>query len=476
MQVCEKCQRNARSVKDGKSRPVDSCLRPCYTPLMNTLRNAENERFKQNLRDLGRWLAPGLGIKRWFFFILAGITLFGVGLAIFLLDLYRTESTDQTLLTILSYVSLRFLPRVLRVLIFGGLGVGLVAYGIWGLNRSLLRPFIRPGHAVVDELANYRRRDRGPRIVTIGGGHGLATLLRGLKAYTRNLTAVVTVADDGGSSGRLRESYGILPPGDIRNCLAALSNDEQMLTQLFHYRFSGRGGLDGHSFGNLFITALAEITGSFEGAIAESGKVLSVSGRVLPSTLHDVRLVADMQLPSISNQVRVQGESSIPKMAGRVRRVWIEPNDAPAFPPVLKAILNADMLIIGPGSLYTSLLPNLLVHDLLGALHATRALKVYVCNIATQTGETDTYSVYDHMRALEEHIGDSLFDIILCNDNYEGQLDEGSQWVLADEKTLDDSRVHCADLTDENHPWRHDSAKLAKKLIEILDEYTGPLE
>jgi uncharacterized cofD-like protein len=443
---------------------------------MNTLRKAENEQFKQSLRDLGRWLAPGLGIKRWFFFVMAGITLFGVGLAIFLLELYRTPSTDQTLLTVLFYASLSFLPRALRVLIFGGVGVGLVVYGIWGLNRSLLRPFIRPGSAVVDELANYRRRDRGPRIVTIGGGHGLATLLRGLKVYTRNLTAVVTVADDGGSSGRLRESYGILPPGDIRNCLAALSNDEQMLTQLFRYRFSGEGGLDGHSFGNLFITALAEITGSFEGAIAESGKVLSVSGRVLPSTLHDVRLVADMQLPFVSNQVRVQGESSIPKMAGRVRRVWIEPNDAPAFPPVLKAILNADMLVIGPGSLYTSLLPNLLVHDLLGAVHATRALKVYVCNIATQTGETDTYTVYDHVRALEEHIGDSLFDIILCNDNHEGQLDEGSQWVRVDEKTLADSRLHCADLTDESHPWRHDSSKLAKTLIEILDEYTGPLD
>jgi uncharacterized cofD-like protein len=335
---------------------------------------------------------------------------------------------------------------------------------------------MRPGYTIVNELANYRRRDRGPRIVTIGGGHGLATLLRGLKVYTRNLTAVVTVADDGGSSGRLRESYGILPPGDIRNCLAALSNDEQMLTQLFRYRFSGKGGLDGHSFGNLFITALAEITGSFEGAIAESGKVLSVSGRVLPSTLHDVKLVADMQLPSIGNQVRVQGESSIPKMAGRVRRLWLEPNDAPAFPPVLKATLNADMIVIGPGSLYTSLLPNLLVHDLLGALHASRALKVYVCNIATQTGETDTYSVYDHVRALEEHIGDSLFNVILCNDNYEGQLAEDSQWVLADEKTLADPRIHCADLADENHPWRHDSSKLAKKLIEILDEYTGPLE
>lgn len=443
---------------------------------MDMLRKAEHERFKQNLRDLTRWLAPGLGIKRWFFLILAGITLSGVGTAIFLYDVYHTDFANQTWATILAYASLSFLPRFLRVLIFGGLGVGLVAYGIWGLNRSLLRPFIRPGYTVVDELANYRRRDRGPRIVAIGGGHGLATLLRGLKVYTRNLTAVVTVADDGGSSGRLRESFGILPPGDIRNCLAALSNDEQMLTQLFRYRFSGEAGLDGHSFGNLFITALADITGSFEGAIAESGKVLSVSGRVLPSTLHDVRLVADMQLPSTLTQVRVQGESSIPKMAGRVRRLWLEPNDAPAFPPVLKAILNADMIVVGPGSLYTSLLPNLLVQDLLGALRASRALKLYICNIATQAGETDMFSVYDHVRALEEHIGESLFDIILCNDNHVGNLSEDSQWVLIDEKTLTDSRVHCADLADESHPWRHDSSKLAKKLIEILDEYTGPLD
>jgi len=444
---------------------------------MDNLQKAERERFVRNVRELGRWLAPGLGIKRWFFFVLGGITLLGLGLAILLLDLYRTGFTNETVLTILYYASLRFLPRFLRVLIFSGAGIGLVAYGIFRLNRSLLRPFIRPGHAVVDELANYRRRERGPRIVTIGGGHGLATLLRGLKTYTRNLTAIVTVADDGGSSGRLRESYGILPPGDIRNCLAALSNDEQMLTQLFRYRFSGSGsgGLDGHSFGNLFLTALAEITGSFEEAIAESGRVLSVSGRVLPSTLRDVKLVADMQLPNIPNQVRVQGESTIPKWAGRVRHLWLEPNDAPAFPPALKALLNADLIVVGPGSLYTSLLPNLLVQDLLGAIKASRALKIYVCNIATQFGETDLYSCDDHIRALEEHVGDNLFDKILCNDNYEGQLNAGSQWVRADEKTQADARVYCSDLSDAAYPWRHDSAKLARTLIEILDEYTGPL-
>ena len=443
---------------------------------MDNLRKAERERFVQNIRELGRWLAPGLGIKRWFFLVLLGITFLGVGLAILLLNLYRTEFTNQTVLTILSYASLRFLPRVLRFLIFSGLGVGLVAFGFYRLNRSLLRPFIRPGRPVVDELANYRRRERGPRIVTIGGGHGLATLLRGLKTYTRNLTAIVTVADDGGSSGRLRESFGILPPGDIRNCLAALSNDEQMLTQLFQYRFSGTGNLDGHSFGNLFITALADITGSFEGAVAESGKVLSVSGRVLPSTLHNVRLVADMQLPNSLNQVRVEGESRIPKMAGRVRRLWLEPNDAPAFPPVIKAILNADMIVVGPGSLFTSLLPNLLVQDLLGAVHASRAVKVYICNIVTQVGETDSFSCHDHIRSMEEHVGDRLFDVLLCNDSFRGQLNEGDQWVEIDDKTRSDLRTHYADLINEGQPWRHDSIKLADALIEILDEYTGPLE
>lgn len=432
--------------------------------------------ISKSIRELGRWFAPGLGVKRWLFLVLGGITLLGVGLAISLLELYRTDSTNQSLLTILAYASLRFLPRAVRVLIFVSLGVGMIIAGMWNLNKSLMLPFLRRDRPLVDELAHYRRRERGPRIVTIGGGHGLSTLLRGLKIYTRNLTAVVTVADDGGSSGRLRESFGILPPGDIRNCLAALSNDEQMLTQLFQYRFSGEGELDGHSFGNLFITALAEISGSFEGAIAESGKVLSVSGRVLPSTLHNVRLVADMQLPNSLNQVRVEGESRIPKMAGRVNRIWLEPNDAPAYPPVIKAMLNADMIVVGPGSLYTSLLPNLLVHDLLGAIRASRAVKVYISNIATQTGETDLlYSCYDHVRVLEDHVGDGLFDVILCNDNYDGQLNDDSQWVRADEKTLEDRRIRCGDLVDDSHPWRHDSDKLAATLIEILDEYTGPL-
>jgi uncharacterized cofD-like protein len=362
----------------------------------------------------------------------------------------------------------------LRALIFGGVGIGFVVYGMVQLNRSLLSPFIRSGSDLFDQLRNFRRRERGPRIVTIGGGHGLATLLRGLKSHTSNLTAVVTVADDGGSSGRLRASHGILPPGDIRNCLAALSNDEALLTQLFQYRFNSSPDLKGHSFGNLFITALVDITGSFEEAVAESGRVLSVHGRVLPSTLHNVKLVASMELPHSINEVRVEGESKIPAMAGRVRRVWLEPDDASAFPPVIKAILNADVIVVGPGSLYTSILPNLLVHDLLAAIQTSRATKIYVCNIAMQSGETDSFTCHDHVHALENHVGKDLFDIILCNDNYEDNIGS-SQWVRVDEKTLSDPRSYCTDLVDDGHPWRHDSLKLAQVIMDIFYERTGPL-
>ncbi|MFH1183966.1 MAG: uridine diphosphate-N-acetylglucosamine-binding protein YvcK [Chloroflexota bacterium] len=426
------------------------------------------------LERIRRWLVPGLGIKRWMLLILAGITLLAVGSGIFLLELYRTNTSNPLILNLLSFAALRFLPRLVRVLIFAGLGAGLVGYGIWRLNRALLRPFLRPGEPVVDQLASYRRLDRGPRVVAIGGGHGISALLRGLKEHTRNITAVVTVADDGGSSGRLRASLGILPPGDIRNCLAALSNDEALLTQLFQYRFSGTPELQGHSFGNLFITALTDLTGSFEEAVAESGRALSVSGRVLPSTLHVVRLLADMRLPHALNEVRVEGESKIPEMAGQVRRVWLEPNNPPAFPPALQAILKAELIVVGPGSVYTSLLPNLLVPELQAAIRASRGLKVYVCNIATQAGETDLYTCHDHVRALEDHVGEDLFDVVLCNSRHEGDLGD-SNWVRVDERNRGDLRLHRADLADHDFPWRHDAERLAAVLMDVYLERTGPL-
>jgi uncharacterized cofD-like protein len=422
-----------------------------------------------------RWLAPGLGVKRWVGMVLLGTTLIGLGLAVLVLDVYR-NAPDTWWLPFLSAASLRALERPLRFLIFGGLGSALILAGLWGINHSLMAPYLSSGRPVVDSLASYRRREKGPRIVTIGGGHGLATLLRGLKVHSHNITAVVSVADDGGSSGRLRKSMGILPPGDIRNCLAALSGDEALMAQLFQYRFpDSEEGLDGHSFGNLFITALAEITGSFEEAVAESGRVLAVHGRVLPATLHDVRLVADVILPHTYNEVRVEGESSIPESSGKVRRVWLEPNDPPAFPSVIQAILAADLIVVGPGSLYTSVLPNLLVPDIAAAISASRALKVYVCNVATQPGETDGYTCGDHVHVLEDHLGSGFFDLIAANNNCNGQLAAGIDWVYLEDDLGVDHPLYKADLIDPDHPWRHDSAKLAQVLMDLYQERTGPL-
>lgn len=427
-----------------------------------------------SLRSL-QWLVPGLGVKRWFLLILAGTTLIGVGLAILILDVYRT-TPDTWWLPFLSAASLRFLARPIRAVIFGGLGLGLILTGIWGVNRALLTPYLRPGHPVVDALSQHRRREKGPRIVVIGGGTGLSTLLRGIKEYTHNITAVVSVADDGGSSGRLRRETGILPPGDIRNCLASLSNDEAMLSQLFQYRFpAGYADLEGHSFGNLFISALAEITGSFEEAVAESGRVLSVQGRVLPSTLHNVRLLADVSLPHVVSQVRVEGESRIPEMPGRVRHVWLEPSTPPAFPDAIRAILSADLIVVGPGSLYTSIIPNLLVPDIAQAVRASRGLRIMICNVATQPGETDGFSCKDHLVAIEEHVGDDLFDIVVVNNRQKGQLSTGSAWVKIDPDLSERYAAYLADLADEERPWRHDSKKLGRILIDLLEERTGPL-
>ena len=422
-----------------------------------------------------RWLVPGLGVKRWFLTLLTGTTLIGVGLAIFLLDVYRV-SPETWWLPIITFISLRSLSRPLRVLVFGGIGLGLIVLGVWGINRSLLVPFLRPGQRLVDQVTDFRRRGRGPRVVVIGGGHGIATVLRGLKEHTTNLTAVVSVADDGGSSGELRRDLGILPPGDIRNCLAALSDDEALLTQLFQYRFGGDTGLGGHTFGNLFISSLVDITGSFEKAVVESGRALSVHGQVLPATLRNVRLVADVQLPHAQNEVRVEGESQIPKLAGRVRRVWLEPNDVSAYPPVIQAILAADMIVIGPGSLYTSILPNILVRDLLEAIHSSRAVKMFVANIATQPGETEKYTCGDHIRAVEDLIGFELVDVIVCNSCYDGELERGREWVRLEEADTRDSRVYFTDLTDPDNLLRHDAVKLAQTLMDLYYERTGPLE
>jgi uncharacterized cofD-like protein len=338
----------------------------------------------------------------------------------------------------------------------------------------LLKPFVPPGKPLIEALDSFRRRDRGPRIVVLGGGHGLASLLRGLKEYTHNITAIVTVADDGGSSGELRKQMGVLPPGDIRNCLAALSNNEDLLSQVFQYRFASGAGLEGHSLGNLLITALTEITGSFEEAVAESGRVLAVYGQVLPSTLTDVRLLADLET-SDGKIAHVSGETQIRETPGAIRRLWLDPANTPAFPPAISAILSADLILIGPGSLYTSLMPNLLVRDLTHALRASQAIKFFICNVATERGETDQFTCLDHVKSIEAHVGPNLFDLVLCNNHFEGDLGKDVNWVKMDEELLQHASVYCADLIDAAYPWRHDSKRLAKTIMNLFYERTGPL-
>jgi uncharacterized cofD-like protein len=427
-----------------------------------------------SLRRFLRWFIPGLGVKRWVLVLLTGTTLLGIGLAVLVLDVYRT-APDTWWLPVLSYLSLRFLDRTLRAVIFGGLGLVLLAYGIFRLNRALIRPLVKPGQPIVETIEDFRKRERGPRIVAIGGGHGLATLLRGLKNHTRNLTAIVTVTDEGGSSGKLRQSTGILPPGDIRNCLTALSDDEALIGQIFQYRFNSGTGLEGHSLGNLLLTAMADLTGSFEEAVAEAGRVLAVQGKVLPATLHDVRLKGDIIAPDSTRRVHVIGETSVVQTVGKVDHVWLEPDNPKAFPPAIQAILGADLIIVGPGSLYTSLLPNLLVPEIGQAIQASRGLKFYVCNVATQEGETDGYSGGDHIHTIEQHLSGHIFDLIICNNRCEAELIEGVEFVQMEQEIEDAYALYRAPLADDLTPWRHDSGKLAEVIMDLYYERTGPL-
>jgi uncharacterized cofD-like protein len=455
---------------------VDADFKDCYH------RNNMSEqppslfsRIGKSIRQLILWFSPGLGVKRWLALILLGTTMLAVGLAFILLDIYR-QAPDNWISTILALISLQALPRLLRALIFGSIGIGCVMVGFVQLNRTILRPYRQPGKPVVNTLMQYSRRDRGPNVVVIGGGHGMSTVLRGMKEYTRKITAIVTVADDGGSSGKLREAKGMLPPGDIRNCLAALSSDEDLTSQLFQYRFSTREDqLEGHSFGNLLISALAEITGSFEQAVVEAGRVLSASGQVIPSTLHDVRLVADKSLPNMRNQVRVKGESQIPNVAGEVRRLWLEPNSPPAYPAAVRSLLQAEMIVVGPGSLYTSILPNLLVPDIVSAMRSSQAFKVFICNITTQPGETDNYDCGDHLRAIESHVDGELFDLVVSNCETIAELPDKIQWVEAPPELDDEYAIYRSNLVSEDAPLRHDEAKLAQVLIDLYMERTGPL-
>jgi uncharacterized cofD-like protein len=406
-----------------------------------------------------RWLTPGLEIKRWLLLLMASEVVLVLGVAYALKEFYKTF----TLPAQFYYITLQFLPYWGRAVIFGVLGVGILAFSYLKLTQSVLGPFL-PGvnaGSMVEVIHAFRLRGRGPRIVAIGGGTGLSSLLRGLKTYTSNLSVIVTVADDGGSSGRLRDEYRVLPPGDFRQCLIALADAEPLMKQLFDHRFK-EGSLNGHSFGNLFIMAMADVTGNFEHALRESGKVLAVKGTIVPSTLQDVTLVASI------NGSNVEGESKIPKQNGRISQVFLKPDGAQVNPEAAQAILNAELVVIGPGSLYTSILPNLLVEGMVEAIKASPALKVLVCNLASQQGETDGYAVDDYIRVIHEHVGSNLFDFVLVNSNHSHAPTGGQSQVIfrADDASRHpEVRFIAADVVNVRIPSHHDPEKLARVIM-----------
>lgn len=435
-------------------------------------------RLRERIGSAWKWLYPGLGVKRWLVLLALGLLLLSLGVSFFYVEIYRAIEFPGGVSSLARAATLQFLPRWLRGLLLGAAGIGCVATAVYRLSKSLVSAFYESDReSIVDVIYRHRLRRRGPNIVALGGGTGLSTLLRGLKEGSDNLTAIVTVADDGGSSGRLRRELGLLPPGDFRSCIAALAEAEPLMTLLFQYRFGEGLGLDGHSFGNLFIAAMAGVTGDFGQAIRQSSKLLAVRGRILPSTMQAVTLCAELQDPGESRSVQhqVQGESQIPKAGAPIERVFLQPDDARGYGEAVQALLGADLIVVGPGSLYTSILPNLLVRDIAAAISASAALKIYVCNLATQAGETDGYDAADHVQAIYAHVRDNLFDYVLVNDNLEVQRPTNWNAAMVKPHAEGAYRLWSADLVDAEKPWRHDPKKLAQTLLQIYASHRKEL-
>jgi uncharacterized cofD-like protein len=401
-----------------------------------------------------KWLYPGMRVKRWLILFAFAVLLTTFGMARFLIEV-------------------SFFNRAICILAII-LGVFLGILGLRNILGSFITVFLPQGEKeLVDIIYRKRYLEKGPRIVAIGGGTGLAVLLQGLKEYTSNTSAIVTVADDGGSSGRLRQEFDILPPGDIRNCLVALADAPSLMQDLFQFRFDSSSELSGHSFGNLFITVMTKLTGDFEKAVKESSKVLAIRGQVIPSTLNNVSLVARYRDGST-----IEGEAAIPQKKLPIARVFLKPQEARATPEALKAIAEAQVIIIGPGSLYTSVIPNLLIKDLTDAIAASSALKVYICNVMTQAGETEGYSAFDHINAIIEHSSPKIIDSCIVNsakipkELLEKYSFENSYPVNVDLQKIRQAgyRVIEDDIVNVKDYVRHDSAKLARIVIGLVQE------
>lgn len=414
-----------------------------------------------------KWFLPGLNVKRWIAFIIAGVLLFSLGM-VFVIG---KNMPRDFYFFITTYVRQGVFGITLSVV-----GIALFIHGIRRLNKRIIKLFM-PGddnERLIDILYRDARLGRGMKIVVIGGGTGLHSLLRGLKKFSSNISAIVTVSDDGGSSGRLRDELNILPPGDIRQCIAALADSETAVADLFSCRFESAGSLKGHSVGNLLLAAMTELKGGdFYQAVKELSKVLAVRGRVLPSTLERVTLCAEMADGTV-----IRGESSITEASSAVSRVFLTPADCRALPEAMDAIMEADLVVVGPGSLFTSIIPNLLVKDLLHTLRRTPAPIVYVCNVMSQPGETDGYSASDHAAQIIKLLGEQSIDTIVLNNKYPSRLldkyrAEGAEPVQVDREKLGRlgiNRLVMEDLISEEQLVRHDPDKLAECIMRIARE------
>ncbi len=419
------------------------------------------------------WLRPGTGISGWLVVVFVGQLLLAVAGAIAIRQLFLTVPTDSLAGQLFDLASLQFLPGLARPLVVLLVGVAIMVYGLRRLMGVLLEPFPARSEPLVELVYQKRSLARGPRVVAIGGGTGLSTLLRGLKASTSNITAVVTVADDGGSSGKLREELGIAPVGDIRNCITALADAEPTMTRLLQYRFppdrAGDAGLGGHAFGNLLIAALSDIAGDFEEGVRLSNRVLAVRGRVVPVAPCPLTLHAEL-----ADGTQLQGQSRIMRSRG-IRRVWVSPAAIEASAEAVEGIRHADLVVLGPGSLYTSLLPSLLVPGVRSALESSNALRVYVCNVATQPGETEGYTLAEHLAALQAHDVGSLIDVVLANDNARARVPSADYPAVPVRIDVDRDSRHprlvTADVVDVMNAHRHDPEKLAARLFALAEEH-----
>ena len=402
-----------------------------------------------------KWFYPGMGIKRWI-----GLASFAV--CLLMAGALRFRSAEYWLIRTFDAVTVFC-------------GIVILILSVKRLVRSLVSVFVPSSRdtELVDLLYQRKQLSRGPKIVAVGGGTGLSVLLSGLKEYSSNITAIVTVADDGGSSGRLRQQFDILPPGDIRNCLVALADAPALMRDLFQFRFDKSSELSGHSFGNLFITAMTRVTGDFEKAIKETSKVLALRGQVIPSTLTNVVLAAEYQDGSIT-----VGEDKIPKARMPIREVRLRPDNPQATPEALRAIEEAQLIILGPGSLYTSIIPNLLIKEITSAIVSSEAVKIYVCNVMTQPGETDNYRLSDHVKTLVRHSHPGILNYCVVNTgdipaqilrrytqmnafpviNDRENVHKMGYRVIEDEIALAESLI------------RHDTSRLARLIIDTIEE------